>query len=293
MRETDFQIRLEAFAAAYDGDQQPTLPAWDAFSHHYGTSRLARQLFVDMQRAEPELLDALATDPRAASQALSERGRQILDGDRESLANLGTLATLLFVGSAEHVTVDEDSCLHIYPFVVQSTYHRNHKSPLWPGLLKKMVGTWIAKDTTAAMTNQNLILASQLELKDEALTISERVLDDEYSQIGSRQIAILMLGRFGGRPQMARLEKLLADTTSCGMVQIDNPPRQVELQLRDVALAALLYRTDQNLRDYGYLSVQEYATTVFQVGTLGFADEKVRDAALQKWAQWRAAHPQT
>ena len=37
--------------------------------------------------------------------------------------------------------------------------------------------------------------------------------------------------------------------------------------------------------------VQEFAPTVFQVGTLGFSDDEARAAALTKWSAWRAEHP--
>ena len=283
--ESDFQDRLEAFAAHYEDAGEQSLPAWDLFSADYGTSRLARELFVEMQRAEPEMLAALAEGPKAAADALNRRTREILDGQRESLMQLGTLASLLFVGAAPDVKVDEDGCLHIYPYVVQSTYHRNHKSPLWPSVLKKLVGRWIAKDTTPAMTNQNLILAATLELKSETLAIAGRVLDSDESPTGTRQIAILMISRFGDKPQIKQIEDLLEDATNCGTVQVEKPPHQVELQIRDVALAALLHMTGQDLKEYGYDSAQEYGPTVFQVGTLGFADAATREAALKKWSE--------
>ena len=62
-------------------------------------------------------------------------------------------------------------------------------------------------------------------------------------------------------------------------------------QIRDVALAILLHMTDQNLREYGFPSAQPYGETAFQEGALGFADPAAREAALRKWARWRADHP--
>ncbi len=288
----DFNQRLEAFAGDHGGGISQALPAWGKFSAQFGTSRPARQLFVEMQRAEPELLAAFEEGPEAATVAINERTRQIMDGQRESLGQLGTLATLLFVGAAEKVRVDEDGCLHIYPYVVQTTYHRNNKTSLWPGLLKKMVGQWIAKDTTPSMTNQNLTLAAQLDLKSETLAIATRVLATTDSPPGSKQISILMIGRFGDQDDLQLIEKLLEDQTSCGKVAVEQPPRQVDLQIRDIVLAAMLHMTGQNLHEYGYNSVQEFAPTVFQVGTLGFADEEARNLALKKWRQWRAEHPE-
>jgi hypothetical protein len=60
--------------------------------------------------------------------------------------------------------------------------------------------------------------------------------------------------------------------------------------MRDVALAAALHMSGQNLREYGFNQVQEYAPTVFQVGTLGLEDEEARISAFKKWTQWRAEH---
>jgi hypothetical protein len=287
----EFQRRLEAFAADADGAKQLTLPAWEIFSARYGDHRPARQLFVSMQRCEPLLLAALAESPAAATAALNARTREIIDGQRESLAELGTLASLLFVGASEGVTANEDGCLHVYPFVVQSTYHRNYRTALWPGLLKKLVGDWIAKDTTPAMTNQNLTLAAQLGLEQETLTIASRVLSSTEAPPGAKQIAVLMVGRFGDQEDLPLVEPLLNDKSVVGKAQVDDPPRQVDLQMRDIALAAMLHMTGQNLYEYGYHYVQEYTPTVFQVGTLGFEDDEARAAALKKWARWRAEHP--
>jgi hypothetical protein len=285
----DFEQRLEAFALG-DENSDLTLPAWDKFVANYGDNRAARQLFVEMQRCEPELLEALETGAAPATTLLNDRMREIIDGRRDSLNNLGTLATLLFVGAADGVEAGEDGCLHVYPYVVQATYRGNIRSPMWPGLLKKMVGRWIARDTTPAMTNQNLSLAAQLELKPETMSIASRVLDSKDSLPATKQLSIMMIARFGDQDELPLIEKHLRDATVLGQVQVDNPPRQVDLQLRDVALAAALHMSGQNLREYGFKNVQEYAQTVFQVGTLGLEDEETRIAAFKKWTEWRAEH---
>ncbi|MEX0679656.1 MAG: hypothetical protein WD063_21480 [Pirellulales bacterium] len=289
--QSDFRHRLEAFSADYDGSHKQSLPAWDQFSSQFGASRLARQMFVDMQRAEPELLEALAQGVKTAGEVLAERSQQILSGNGEELSSLGTLASLLFVASVEGVAVDELGSMNLYPYAVRATYQQTSKSPLWPGVLKKIAGRWITKDNTPAVVNQNLIFAAQLELKDEALAVAARVLSSDDSLANSRQIAILLLGRFGDKSHRATLEKLLTDATSCGMVPTDKPPHQVELQIRDVALAVLLQMTEQDLRQYGLPSAQPWGPTFFQVGTLWFANPQAREAALAKWAKWRAEHP--
>lgn len=289
--ELDFQNRLEAFSADYDGSHKQTLPGWGQFSAQYGAGRVARQLFVEMQRAEPALLASLDEGSKAAAEALNERVHDILNGDGEGLSNLGTKASLLFVGAAAGVEVDRLGSTNLYPYLVQSIYQGYAKSPLWPGLLRKIVGRWITKDDTPGTASQNLIFAVQLELKEEALLVATRVVTSVDAAAGSKQMAILIVGRYGNHSHLAILEKLLADATACDPAPTENVPQPIELQIRDVALAVLLHLTDQDLREYGFPSAQPFGQNVFQSSTLTFANPAAREAALKKWAAWRADHP--
>jgi hypothetical protein len=290
---SDFQERLDAFSADYDGSHHVTLPAWDQFSEQFGASRLARELFVEMQRAEPELLAALAAGPKQASQALAARAHDILDGQHEVQLGLGTLASFLFVGSAEGVAVDRDGAAQLLPYVVQLTYQRNSKSAFWPAVLKRMVGRWIAKDTTPETSTQNLMLAAHLELRPEALSVAARILsggDKLPNQLNARMIAVLVVGRFGDKSQVVVLEKLLEDA-SPSPARPDNAPGAAQMQVRDIVLAVLVQLTGQELRDYGEISQQPYGAMGFQSPTFAFPNDQARQAALAKWAAWRAQHP--
>ncbi len=294
--ESDFRHRLEAFSADIDGSRKQTLPGWEQFAAQFGASQLARQLFVEMQRAEPELLAEYSKGTKAAGDALDARChgliQQIMQSQREGMVSLGTMASLLFVGSAEGVSVDEQISMHLYPWIFYQTgFRTNAHTGLWSGMLKKLVGMWVVKDASPGATNQNLLFAASLELKGEVLGVSARVLANPQSPANNRQMAILMLGKFSGKESLSTIEKLLDDTSSCGIVQANNPPRQVEVQIRDVALAVLVHLTGQNLREYGFLSAQHFPATLFQVGTLTFTDPAQREAALKKWSQWRAEHP--
>jgi hypothetical protein len=291
VRESDFEQRLEAFSADYDGSHHRTLPAWERFGEQFGASRLSRELFVEMQRAEPELLEALAAGPKQASEALARRASDILDSQRETHLGLGTLASFLFVGAADGVTVDEQGSGQLFPYVVQLTYQRNNKSEYWPAVLKKMVGRWIAKDTTPSTANQNLVLAAHLELKPEALAVAARILASDDKRLNGRQIAILVVGRFGDKSHAAILEKVLDDAAPCPAQPGESLPGATQLQIRDVALSVLVQITDQDLRQYGGVSEQPYGAMGFQTTTLIFADDQARQAALAKWTAWRAAHP--
>ncbi len=74
-------------------------------------------------------------------------------------------------------------------------------------------------------------------------------------------------------------------------MQANSPPRQVELQIRDVALSVLVRLTAQNLREYGPNANQPNANASFGVPTLIFPNAAQRETTLKKWAEWRAQHP--
>ena len=77
VREHDFQRRLRAFAAGQDAQETYELPGWALFRKEVGDGLEARRLFVEMQQAEPELLQALERSPERAVESLVERLEEI------------------------------------------------------------------------------------------------------------------------------------------------------------------------------------------------------------------------
>jgi hypothetical protein len=294
--EADFRDRLEAFQSDYDGAGKQTLPGWEQFVSLFGSGRQARQIFVEMQRAEPELMEAFSKDAKTASEVVVARSQSIsqqaMQSPREGMISMGTVASMLLVGGTEDVSIDEQLGVQVYAWMIyQPVFQKNAASGVWSPMLKKLLGRWVVKDASPTATVQNLLFAASYELKNEALVLATRVLSDEHNHSNTRQYAILIAGRFGGKDELPMIERLLDDKTSCGTFQANNPPRQVDLQIRDIALAVAVHLTGQNLRDYGYKSAQPNATTLFQVATLIFNDPAQREEALKKWTQWRSEHP--
>ncbi len=181
--ESDFRDRLEAFSADYDGARKQTLPGWDNFSAKFGDHRLARQLFVEMQRSEPSLLQAYAKGGRAASDMVDARCRALLQDlaqTRERPTSLGTVASLLLVGAADDVNVDEQLAAQLYAWLIyQRAFTQNVTGGGWSPILKKLLGAWISKDASPPTTAQNLMIAVQFDLKAEALSVATRALGHE------------------------------------------------------------------------------------------------------------------
>ncbi|REK19586.1 MAG: hypothetical protein DWQ37_00525 [Planctomycetota bacterium] len=289
VRASDFEARVARFLADNEGSGDNSLPAWAAFSERFGSSRLVRELFVEMHRSEPALLEAMADGTESASAALDECTREILDAHLESQMDLGTLASLLFVGSDEDITVDERRGVQLYPYVVHSTYRHHYNSPLWTAVLKKLVADWLVRESTPLVANQNLIFAAQLELRPEALEISKRVLAEKDTPTNTRVVAIRIIGHFNGTAELAAVEKQLSDATTCAKTE---EPQSAETQVRDVALLILLRGTGQEPGAYGCEAASLQENILVQTDQPIFLDDARRQAALQKWKLWREENPQ-
>ncbi len=294
--QADFRQRLEAFAADTDGSGKQTLPGWEQFSAQMGGGLTARQLFVELHRAEPELMDAMAKGPKEASETLAARCHAIYEKTVAAHLNdpplsMGTVTSLLWVASSPEVRLDEQLGVQIYTFLSPRVYQQHLRGGVWSSMLRKILGLWVVKDVAPSMTAQNLIFSVLYGLKAEGLEVAVKVLNDPGSTPTNRNFALMTVGRYGDEHHASAVEKLLADAMPCGTAQATKSPRQFELQVRDVALAVLVDLTGQQASDYGPLVGRNAQQTLFQVALVVFNDPALRDAALKKWAEWRAAHP--
>lgn len=298
VRQADFHDRLEAFASDVDGTHHQSLPGWDQFASLLGTGRQARELFVQMQRAEPDLLLALSKSPKAATEALEGRSaviaQQATHRNPQDPLTVGTVATMLLLGSSEGVTVGEQIGAQLYPWMIrQNIFELSISKGTISQPLKKLLGRWVVKDANLTTTLENLRFADTYGLRPEALDLATRLLTNDQSRANVRHFALLMVAKFGNRQHLPLVEKMLEDSNSCGSLPAGNPASgsQVDLQVRDIALAVLVHLTNQNLRDYGNLFPQPYPAAPIQVGILVFSEQAQRDAAMKKWTAWRAEHP--
>jgi hypothetical protein len=104
--------------------------------------------------------------------------------------------------------------------------------------------------------------------------------------------AILAVGKFGSEDNIAALEPFLEDARECLPRQQINGPGSVlaAIQLRDVALAALLRLTGQEPVAYGFLQARPHPQMLFDPTSLTIPDDQRRADALKQWQAWRAQH---
>ena len=296
---TEFNRRLEAFAADTEGKRGLTLPGWDPFQKLVGDDPAARALFVDMQRAEgPLIAAAFGVSSQPPDQLWEDRITrlatfQILNGNRAVAPPLGSCAAMVFLGSVPEIDVS-DTGAHLIENLIQRPPMNEALAAGAPhDVVRRLVIAWIlhCPNNSEAIVATRLQLMSALNLKGGlplALAVARG--DKEFADFGApaRAWAVLMVGQFGGPEHAEQLEPLLNDTRVCRPLQVAQPNQPApNVQVRDVALCVMLQLTGQKPAEYGYLHARLPPQRAFDLSSLHAADDQVRTAAAAKWKAWR------
>jgi hypothetical protein len=297
---TEFNRRLEAFAADTDGKRGLTLPGWDRFRELVGGDPPARALFVEMQRAEGALLSTVfGVSSQPPEQLWEERltrlvSWQMMSGNRSIAPPLGSCAAIVFLGSVSEIDVSDRGAVLIENLIQRPPMSESLGAGAPHDSVRRLVSGWIrhCPNTNEAILARRLQLMSAINLKD-ALPLALDVAggDEQYTHVmpTTRAAAILAVGQFGAAEHVEKLEPLLEDATVCMPLQAPQQGQPVpNVQVRDVALVVMLHLTGQNPSEYGYLHARLQPQQAFQIQTLHAANNQVRADAIAKWKAWRA-----
>jgi hypothetical protein len=299
---SEFTRRLEAFAEDTDGRRGLTLPGWQQFRELVGSDSNARQLFVDMQRAEGPLLAAVfGVSARPAAQSWDERLLRLVQwqaasGNRGIVAPLGSCATMLFLGTVSEVDVSDTGAVLVEQLIQRPPIQQRLATGAAGDAIRRLVVGWLVHcpNKNESILQRRLALASAISVK-EALPLPLAVIrgDTQYAgvQPTTRAAAILLVGQLGDRQHVEHLEPLLEDTTICMPLQTQVAGRPgANVQLRDVALVVALHLTGQRPADYGYLYARLQPQRTFQLDSLHCENDERRAEAVAEWRAWRAAN---
>lgn len=292
--DVDFHFRLGEFIDDRTGDDGHGLAGWERYRSLVGSDPAARQLFADMQRAEHELLEAVAERPTHAGSLLDARCVQLASGAQDGSTNrqaqypLGTIAAMFFSASNPDVPVADRSVDCLNGFGQQNVLSQALQSQPAATLFRTLLDAWVGRpfERDARQWYNNLGLAMQFDLKG-GLAPALAVIDPPpATDPRLEQFAVLAVGKLGGPEQVSPIEQLLDDERTIP----DRGGRSSDVQMRDVALAVLVHLTRQNLSDYGFVHAKTNPFYLFNSNTLGFNDPAARLQALKKWRAWRATH---
>ena len=294
--DVDFHVRLGAFLADEDADNNHGLAGWKRYRSLVGSSVAARRLFADMQRAERELLEAVDRSPAQSGGLLDARCQQLEsatqggDADRQPPLSLGAMAALVFTASNTDVPVSghAGNCLNNFGNQTSLT-QALHARPT-SAIIRSLLGTWVSRpfEHESVTAYRNLLMAMQYNLK-EAVPAALALIEPPGGPPHLEQYAVLAIGKLGGREHVPALVPLLKDERPIGVP--DRTGRESDTQVRDVALAAMIHLTGQKLADYGFVHAKSNTVILFNSNTLGFNDPTARSEALKKWQAWWEKQP--
>lgn len=284
--ELDLRDRLAQFAADEDGSEGLSLPGWERFKKLVGDDPADRELFVEMQRAEPDLLEAAENPNAPLDQAMQQRCAQIQqslfapDQRARRSAPLGSVVALFFVASRDEVQMTESLISYLHTFSYQPAFHEVMKDSRRSKPLKKLLGAWVGRNSGVASSYHNFMLALQYGLA-EALEPATASLRSGSAQPYAQQYAMLVVGRFGSAEQVPLIEALLNDHSVLGSNNIDQ--QEVRTEVCDIALAILLHLTSEDPQAYGFKFLQKNPQSVIMPLSAGFANDNDRQSAIKKW----------
>jgi hypothetical protein len=294
IRQHDMQRRLEAFLQGKDGADEYPLPGWTRFRKSYGDDPPARTLFVDIQRADPELMKALEGGPRPATDILNERiqqHQQMLQQGIQQLS-LGQIAGALFVAAEQDVSLPPQTAVMVLNNCYQPAFRDAVNSRVRREIPRKMLGMVIRR-SNEAIAYQAMSVAYQYNMPEGAIP-AEKILTAQPAGRSPHmtQSALMTVARLGDASQLPLVEKLLGDKTRITSLQEDKITYDV--QIRDAALAAAVMLTKQDLKTYFAVPASQQLSDpqliFLDARVIGFASEEKRAAVFAKWAQYKASN---
>ncbi len=289
VEQLELERRLELFLRKADNQSDNVLLGWKRYRESVGGDRVARELFVEMQRAEPKLFRMLELGGKELVAEYETRCVELqadyAHGHLHKTA-LGSVCTLLFVGSDPTLTVSEQAAGAVYNFAHYNEFRAALSSGEKVSQLRKLLGGWIARPGAVA-TYQRTRLAMRHNLR-EGLVPALEVLGNGVAN-WQLQYAILAVGKLGGREHVPGLEKLLDNQTVLGTMKSKNQP-VFTCEVRDVVLAVILHLTGQDPKQYGFERLRQDSQYLFSPNTAGFKSDAARETAFKKWAEWKAAN---
>jgi hypothetical protein len=279
--------RLEALLADKAGKPDPELPGWARFRKAVGTHEAARRLYVDMARADGELLAAAEHEPRKAGHLIAARCQALQQtAQQPGGAPLVHLAALAFTASDAKVKDEEGAGTSLCQ-LLESRLPEQLATDARSDCVRKLLVPFLSRCIDAGVVGPALRAAMSLKLK-EAAGLAVKELRLKRGGASACAMAALAVGKLGTREHIPLLEPLLKDHDGVGGFSTGNVSGQTEVG--DVALASLVRLSGHTLKEYGFPAgnLDEWVLNVHGPPILGFPGDKERNAAKRKWKAWAA-----
>jgi hypothetical protein len=309
------EARIVEFLRDDDGGNE--LPGWRRFTGIVAAGRAARVFFADMWRADPDLMEAAGKHKRGVGSLWARRchemNRKLLPllqvprgmqgAAAKSLVSDAQLGALLYVAS------DRDVLFAMYPAFELSTVLRlderlRERDESRAQLLRKLcVPVVLGQHGEVCLPETaqvDLVCRLRISMEfafPEGISLARKALEGQTGNPETRATAAAALAKLGGCAHLPIVEAMLEDDAELRRAV----PRDLgssgpdTFQVRDIALAMVVYVTGQKHSEYGFVNAEQKEFQLFDsvlgYAAVGFADDAARRRAMAKWKEWRRAHP--
>lgn len=294
LRKQNQTERLARFVAGGDN-----LPGWDRFRKMMAQRADSRKAYAEIYGSDPNFVDDVEARPEQAATIIAAKVQTLQVSQMRRINSpaltpftANDVAVVLFAAQHPQARIPSDK-LHL---VTSLLYGQNIQGALSGKNgavvnenLRVIVVSWMRSQTDLQAQMQSLYLCQNLDLKDGVFLARDLLRGGKLPPHG-RGVACSLIGRLGGKDNIADLVPLLSDPTHMNNFQV-RPKMTGTVQVRDVALAVLVHITGQSHKDYGFGFTQ--VGQPFQVGStynMGFLEEAKRLDALKKWDTYAKAN---
>ena len=286
--------RIEAFL---DAEQPPddALPGWVRFRDQVGVSPRpttmfsprAKMMFVNWQRAEPELFMALEADDDRFAELFTQRAAEISEAYRTKqpvpTANNGAA---LFLAGEPSLAMNDRTQEHVVD-VAYAFRQRYLDGTLYE---RNVPVGWIMRDDTTTLE----VLAARtriakLTLSQEGIIPARKILGSLAKNDKAFVDAMDTMLWLGTKQDLPQVEALF----ECGLSYFGSLEGKYRVEYRDIALAAALKMTRQRCYEYGFPRAKEDSKYISSWIDCGFHDEATREKAFARYAKWKSEQPPT
>jgi len=296
------EMGLEAKAALDDGmghpdveiafrcrrlwDEVRVLAGWHQVRLIVGDSPAARALYDKMFLADPALWYELAENPRPLDGLFPERRAQLQQAVKEvevpAAILEGALANAFYFGVLAKQAKPQQKLDSIDEPL---RFGRSRQAIKDNEVLGDLCDMWAKATESDGLALDRLLAALQND-RPEARDIARDMLADERTPASARQYALLALAKFKNPADDALLQQALDDASPLDALFTQGVV--IKSQLRDIALAATIYRAGQGPREFGFDYAKPDPRTLYSPSTLGFTNEEQRAQAVENWTEFLA-----
>lgn len=302
--DAELAVKIARFKADVDGKHEHDIPGWARFQEIVGSDPAARKLFTTMLQEEFALLEATSRDAKTMAAVLRTRIRQLYRGLTARIPtqrfpiSSGSVATVLFATTelGDQLPTDLATSNLLTSISQQAAFTKELRGGDFKEPARKLFGLWLQLPTGSMNDLQKVRLAISYELKASGLRLSVRLLNAKAPQPRTQAACIEAVARLGGRDCAALLAPLLEDKSVCSARTVGN--KRFEIQVRDVALAWLIFLAEQDHGKFDFASAKKWfdsfkKTKMPPLNYAHFVWDKPedRDRAIEKWNAWQKEHP--